>query len=259
MNMENNSPVQRPGVPVAGGASSDSGEFILEGRRVPAGNGVAWLSGGWQMFKEAPGTWIGIAVGFMLIMIVLSLIPLVNLLANLMLPIFAGGIMLGCRDQENGEGIRFSHLFAGFSEYGGQLVLVGVLYLLGMVVIAVIGGILGAAAFGLGAVTGGDHQSANSMMMVLFGLLILGIAIPLAMAVWYAPALVVLHDVPAFQAMKASFLVSVKNFLPFLVYGLIFIVLAIVASIPVFLGWLVLAPVTYGSIYVSYKDMFTAD
>ena len=34
-------------------------------------------------------------------------------------------------------------------------------------------------------------------------------------------------------------------------------ILAILATIPIFLGWLVLMPVMYGSIYASYKDMFT--
>jgi hypothetical protein len=35
-------------------------------------------------------------------------------------------------------------------------------------------------------------------------------------------------------------------------------VLAVVASVPAFLGWLVLGPVLFASLYASYKDLFPA-
>jgi hypothetical protein len=42
------------------------------------------------------------------------------------------------------------------------------------------------------------------------------------------------------------------------VYGLIFMGLAIVASIPFLLGWLVLGPVIAGSWYASWRETFDA-
>ena len=49
------------------------------------------------------------------------------------------------------------------------------------------------------------------------------------------------------------------NWLPFLViYPLILMVFSIVASLPLFLGWLVLGPVIMGSIFASYRDIYTA-
>jgi uncharacterized membrane protein len=56
--------------------------------------------------------------------------------------------------------------------------------------------------------------------------------------------------------MKASFAGSMVNVLPFLVYGVVGVVLAIVASIPLMLGWLVLLPVSVASIYTSYCDIY---
>jgi uncharacterized membrane protein len=41
-----------------------------------------------------------------------------------------------------------------------------------------------------------------------------------------------------------------------LVYGVIAMVLAIVASLPLGLGWLVLFPVLIGTHYTSYVDLF---
>ena len=46
------------------------------------------------------------------------------------------------------------------------------------------------------------------------------------------------------------------NWAPFLVFGLIYIVLALLATIPLMLGWLVLLPLTFASGYVAYREVF---
>ena len=56
--------------------------------------------------------------------------------------------------------------------------------------------------------------------------------------------------------MKLSFIGSVRNILPLLIYSVVWTILAIVASIPLLLGWLVFGPVTVASIYASYCDIF---
>jgi uncharacterized membrane protein len=56
--------------------------------------------------------------------------------------------------------------------------------------------------------------------------------------------------------MKLSFNASFVNMLPITVYSLIGLVFAIIASIPLGLGWLVLFPVLATSVYASYKDIF---
>jgi len=40
------------------------------------------------------------------------------------------------------------------------------------------------------------------------------------------------------------------------VFGLLVIVLGVVASIPLLLGWLLLMPVLFAAMYVSYKEVF---
>jgi uncharacterized membrane protein len=47
-----------------------------------------------------------------------------------------------------------------------------------------------------------------------------------------------------------------KNVLPFLIYGIVWIVLAFIATLPLMLGWLVLAPVTFASVYTGYRDIY---
>ena len=64
------------------------------------------------------------------------------------------------------------------------------------------------------------------------------------------------QDQGAVQAMKESFSGCLRNIVPFLVYGVVMMVLSVLASIPVGLGWLVLAPVLAASLYTSYKDIY---
>ena len=72
----------------------------------------------------------------------------------------------------------------------------------------------------------------------------------------FAPALAMFHQQGPAEAMKASFVACLKNILPFFVYSVIATLLALVASIPMGLGWLVLGPVMAASLYTSYRDIF---
>jgi uncharacterized membrane protein len=58
------------------------------------------------------------------------------------------------------------------------------------------------------------------------------------------------------EAIKESFMGCLKNILPFLVYSIVLVVLGVVASIPLGLGWLVLGPTLVGSVYASYRDIY---
>jgi uncharacterized membrane protein len=80
--------------------------------------------------------------------------------------------------------------------------------------------------------------------------------LPVIMGIWFAAPLVVFHDHGAVDAMKASFAGCLKNILPFLWYSVIFMLLAIVATLPLGLGWLVLGPVLAASIYTAYRDIY---
>ncbi len=99
----------------------------------------------------------------------------------------------------------------------------------------------------------------GTMTILLAVLVALALMIPAAMAIWFAPALVVLNDFGVGDALKASFVASLKNFVPFLVYGAVFLALAIVASIPLMLGWLALGPTIVASVYTAYRDIFYAE
>ena len=230
-------------------------------KRVDAGRGLYWLTAGWGLFVRNPGVWIAIAVILLIIYGLLSVVPFLGqIAAHLLAPIFAAGLLLGCRSLDNGGGIRLDHLFSGFNQNSGKLVMVGIIYLVGAVmaliialfvggVMALMGGLLGK---GLGGMMAAGMFSGMLFMMLILMLL----AVPLVMAFWFAPALVLFRDMEPLPAMVESFSACLANTLPFTLYGIFSLVLLVLAAIPLGLGFLVAIPVLAGSFYVSYTDIF---
>ena len=253
-------PYAAPKAAVADAATATQGNFVPGGRGVAAGRGWDWIVSGWELFKKQPGMWIGIVVVAMILFFVMALIPFIGSLASMVLgPVFAGGVMLGCKALDEGGELEFGHLFAGFREKFGPLAAVGAIYLVAVVVIAlVVGLVTGAGMFALMA--GGDPgagATAGAMMGLLLAvLLMLALLLPVFMAMWFAPALVILQDRGAVDAMKESFAGALKNIVPFLLYGVVLFIASIVAAIPLGLGYLVLLPVAAGSVYASYRDIY---
>ena len=240
-------------------AASDDGLYVEDGQKVAAGRGAAWWSEAWALFRQAPGMWILIFVVFMVLSFMFAVVPLGSLVSNVCYPVIVAGLMLGCKSIEEGNGLEFGHLFAGFKKNVGNLLLVGVLYLVGMLLIVMFVGI-GAALLIPAFVAGGGKTSPDFMVLLpiflLVVLVVLALMLPLIMALWFAPALVVFHDVQPLAAMKASMRGSLRNFVPFLVYGVVGLGLAIVALIPLGLGFLVYAPLLWATIYTGYRDIY---
>ncbi len=230
---------------------------------VPAGHGWAWIVKGWWHFKQSPLAWVLALVIWFAMVILANLVPLLGgILTNLFAPVIVGGFMLGAQAQDEGGKFEIGHLFAGFSNNMGQLVLVGVIYLAGFLLLGVIVALF---AGGMLATMGDSEMMQNpeamaamllSPTILLLFLLVMALAIPLMMAYWFAPVLVVLDGLKAIEAMKLSIRGCLKNVLPFLVYGIVGMVLFILGAIPFGLGLLVVLPVMVASIYVSYRDIY---
>ena len=254
-------PPPAPAAPVAP-ASATPGVFSAAGRAVDTGRGWEWIAEGFALFKKQPGTWILILIVLVVCAVVISLVPIIGSLANLLLmQVFVGGVMLGCRALDNGESFEVGCVFAGFKQNTSDLVVLGVLALVGWI-LAFIPALLimGGGAF-MAMMQGGGHMAnfgALGLTFVLAMLVALALALPVYMALWFAPALVVFHNLKPVDAMKASFMACLKNIVPFLLYGIILLVLCVVAAIPLGLGFLVLGPVAIASIYAGYRNIFTA-
>jgi uncharacterized membrane protein len=229
----------------------------LESRQVSAGQAWAWIVSGFELFKANPVMWIVILLIYLAIIIPISLVPVIgSVVSTLLAPVFAAGMMWGCKALVNKQDLEINHLFEGFKKSTAQLMAVGGIYMLSLLVIAVMV-VLSLNKEVVELLMKGQELSqeqASAMMLpILFAMLLI---VPILMAYWYAPVLIGLHNLKAVEAMKLSFVACLKNMLPFLLYGLIFTVILVVAIIPFGLGLIVAIPVMMTSLYTSYVDVF---
>ncbi len=230
-------------------------------RTVEAGRGVNWWTDSGSLFMKNPGMWIVLGLVLIVIVTLLNFVPMLGgAAAALLTPVFVGSWMLAVRKQEGGGALEVGDLFLGFKETLNPLLVLGALSLAASAVIFVVMWVFGFGAF-LGMGMGAMHHSGLGVLAAagagLFAVLVaLALFVPITMAFWFAPALVVFDGVAPVEALKSSFAACLKNVVPFLVYGVLGLVAAILATIPAGLGWLVLLPLTGHSVYLSYRDVY---
>ena len=237
-------------------------------RSLETGRGWGWITEGFDLFRRSALLWIVIALLYTVVTSAISMIPLLGTAAlTIIQPVLGAGFMVACRELANGRELRIDQLFEGFRNKTQPLLTVGLLTFAGYVAIMMLVGgafmLFGGVEAASGVFTGNypePHTREEAMPLalgVLASVLVgLALAVPLAMASWFAPALVWFDNLPAFDAMKQSLQGCWKNVLPFMLYGLILGVLLIVAVLPFGLGLLVLIPAAVCSVYVSYLDIF---
>ena len=232
--------------------------FTGDSREVDPGACFDWLRQGWAMFLVNPGIWIGTTVLLLVMLMAISIVPLFGqIAAHLLVPLFGAGMFRICRRIADSEEPEIADLFAGFRRGAGDLVMVGVFFAAGIFGIAfiafllvsggVLGGVVTGKVAGFGIALGG---------VMLAGLLVLVLSIPVIMATWYAPVLVLFHGMKPIDAMKASFTGGARNWLPMCIFGVFLVVALFFAMLPVGMGLLLLLPVFSGAVYASYRDIF---
>ena len=213
--------------------------LLAEPRKVAWGEGASWIGRAWRMFMLRPWLWIGMVFVMFLIQMALSLIPFVSIVANLLPLFFVGGFMLSCDALQEGGELEFGYLFSGFKYKFNELAVLTLLYILFVFVAVIVAGILLAVfaagmdwnEFSAAIRNSGAPDMSFVLLMVLFGLIVLLFVIPLVMMVWFAPALITLHDVPPFEAMKMSFKGCLRNMGAFVVNALVWLGAGIVVGL----------------------------
>jgi len=229
---------------------------------VPASHAVAWVLMGWEYFKKAPTAWIAVTIIWVGGSLLLSMIPLASMLVNLIFPVLVAGMMLGCAAIERGEPFMISHLFDGFRlPQSGRLITLGAFNIVITLVAIMLIGILFSMAIG-GSSDISDPQELQAAIManetsgLLLLLILMVLLLPVMMAFWFAPLLIAIDNRQVVEALKFSFSACLRNAWPLLVYGLLFLPLFILSFILMGLGFLVVIPMIYASLYASYKDIF---
>ncbi len=246
--------------------------LLFEPRRLPASAGITWISDAWYIFKGNPWLWIGMFVAYFLIAIVFSLIPILNLLINFLGIFSTAGVAYVAHRQLHNQSIEFSQFFIGFRKNTGQLLLILMLCIIGVVIAFIpiflyfswkmlefIGWEILGLFVRIPNVASADFFSTINISTGLIMLVVMTLffIITLIMAIWFAPILVILHNMLAFDAMKLSFIACLNNIIAFFVYGVGIMLLGVLAILPLGLGLFILFPILFISYYTAYRLIFT--
>lgn len=261
--MSHPNPYQPPQAPVLDYLPPPTaGRFLGQPRKVAGARGASWYGDAWRLLIAHAGLWLVNLALFAVLMLTAWLPPWVGLpLQYMLFPFTLAALALACDAVRRGAPLRVDEIIGGLAERGAQLSLLGLLYLVGIIVVSVVAIVPLLGWGGLGVLYGElpqDPQKLQEMLMplMLAMLILIALSLPLLMALWLAPALVVLNGVNAVSAMGASLVAFLRNFWPFFLYGLAGLGLFIVATLPLLLGWLLLMPVIMVTSYSAYRDIF---
>jgi hypothetical protein len=220
----------------------------------PIGYGAKWYADGFRYFTRNAGIWIAICLVGFLLLIAVSFVPFGNVLT----PVFFGGLMIGCKAIYDGNRLELSHLFAGFQgDKIVPLILCGLVQAGAMLVIMIICLIVAfVPVFSDSMRYMFDSDYGLGLWFLLVACLFMALYLPVIMATWFVPMLCALNKVPLMEAMRLSFSACLRNFMPYLLYGFIGLLLFIPVVLTFGLGMLVMIPVFYGSVFASYTDIF---
>jgi len=242
---ESAAPRRRPELPQAG--------------PVTPAHTLQWIAAGWRMLTADPLVWVAQAAIVIVILAVLGFIPLLGwAIAPLALPVLMGGMLAGAAARDQGQPPRIDHLFEGLRRHAGNLLMIGAFHLFGVLLAALVAAAVGSSAALTGLLTGavaGAGLAAGGIMLAVAVFTVLWLL--LLMALWFAPALVMLSDVPPLDAMKLSAQACLSNLLTFILLGLMLYVLIWLAMLPAGLGMLLLIPVVIGALHAAWRDIFS--
>lgn len=236
----------------------------MEPQRLAAVQGWQWIKQGYALFMKAPLLWVVLLLICFIAAVGLSAVPVVGEpLASLLLPAVLVGLMAGCRALEHGDELELAHLFSGFQQRTTQLVTLGGIALVGQFLIFGVMIMVGGATLVSILMSGQPVEDPEIIKQAISGAgfaVLLGLMLfsALVMAMQFAPMLVFFDNIAPVAAMKLSLRAFLYNIGPMTMYGTTFIFLAILATIPMMLGWLVLMPIMFTSVYAAYSGIFPA-
>lgn len=231
----------------------------MQARTVAVERGWDWFAQGWRLFARAPMVWVLLGLIFLFLMFASLLVPVVaQLLFMLIAPVLGAGMLYAARESDSARPVRVAHLWEGFRHptVRNRLFALGGVSVAGALATSLLMALLlGDAMMGLmeQARSGMPHFGLGFWLRLL---IVLTPQFLVAMALVYAVPLVMFRDTAVGAALSSSLAASAQNILPLLVFGLIYTVVAVIASIPLGIGWLLLLPASVGMLYCSYKDIY---
>ncbi len=232
-------------------------------RSVSLSLGWHWFAQSWRLFAGAPSVWLVAGAVYIAAMLLVHVVPVVGgIAAYLLSPISVAAFTVLARRVELGEVPKTNTISDAVQARLANLCIVGGVFLVGLLGVAVISIVLVFAVVLYHTEGVLDFDSLAMSHEVLFSLAAIwlllgfGLSLPLMMATWFAPVLIIEHDTDVLEALRLSFVGCARNILPFLLWGILMFLAVFVAMLPLMLGVFVVVPVYMVAPYLSYKDIF---
>jgi hypothetical protein len=222
--------------------------------------GARWLIMPLRIFKDYFGFWLVIGMVFLIVTFISIYIPVIEHIFGITSVIASAVITLICAAQFQNEDLDFSALWSKFKIHLLPLIILNVLFVVGVVIVLIpliifFGGVSLVSLIDIETI---QYQNFPVQALVFSALVSLVLLVLLFMAMFFAPALIVMHDLGPKSAMKHSLKGCLANMLPAILYSLIILI-----ALPIFLrltlgfGIVVAIPWLMIASYVSYRDVWT--
>ena len=219
-------------------------------RHVGINRGVEWIGSGFNLFMKKPAELIIAGLILFVVSLILNFVPIIGSgLATMAGVVAAGVFMRACQAIEEGnDPIAAGKVAAAATP----------LYILGLIAagLGVAIALLGWVFISMAIAAAFFSPFAAVGMAGLTGILMMLISIPLIMALWLAPGLVIMKGTQPLDAVRLSFVASMKNFLPFMIFYILAAIASFIGAMLLGLGLIFVYPVLLCAAYVAYKDIF---
>ncbi len=227
----------------------------------PGKQAWSWYKAGWRLFLINPSTWILYTFLWVLLAILLWQIPILGRVAWWIInPALYAGFLYQAAEMEQGRPLAVNRFFIGLTDKTTRLPLLtlGVITLAAYVFFSVVTMVDPSLYSTIESLLRADTSSGivaiviNLFLRFVLALMILTLA---TMALLYSCPAIMFAGSDGFDAMMNSFETCARHWRAFAAFMGIFIGLAIVAMIPMGLGFLVLIPVTSCAAYASFQTL----
>lgn len=243
----------------------------------PAGQGTVWFSQGWRLFSKSPLMLVVLALLMFVTAFLVMLVPILGMIAVILFwPHMLAGLYLALEHADRGEPVSPGDLYRPLRD-PGYLLGIGALIFAVQILVMLISMVFFVGGMGMSNLTNAfTHPQAVEMQMqmgaggllwsLLGWLISLALSIPLGMAVLFSPILAFRHRVPPIEAMKLSFMGCWHNFLPLLIWSLVWFVAGIALLLTFFIPFIgvliailaafIVFPLSLANIYCAWKDIY---
>lgn len=235
-------------------------QLLAEPRFCKMSWGISWIIKPFEMFKDNFSVWLAVGLISCVASLIGAYVPIIEAFFKVISIIIIGVIILICAAQAQNEDLDFTELWLKLKVQLRPLIILSLLFVVGVGIVLIPLLIL----FGFVSVTASLDIEAIKLQEYPMGALIFSAIVSLVlfllllMAMWFAPALIILHGLDPKIAMKSSLKGFLANLLPMIAYSLIGgIILLFFLNITLGFGIIVALPWIMMNHYISYRDVWT--